>query len=287
MASTKFKWEVIMLTKEKDLIDLAVSKDNEALETLLYEVQDLIFNLSFRMLGSLKDAEEAAQEINIRIIKSLPNFRGECAFSICVYRICVNTLVNFKKSISNPPFSLESFFEDINSDLSMNNPLQSNVDESILIQEMKASCTNAMLQYLDAEERCIFILGTMFHLKSQLAGQILNISQEAYRQRLSCIKKKMAESLGEYCGLAHGKCNCRKRVYYAIQNKRLSPEYLEYTGLQMIKNKEAGKTTNLMEEPDDISGIFANLPKYKNPKSAREFIEKLIVSCQLFDKKIK
>ncbi len=35
------------------------------------------------------------------------------------------------------------------------------------------SCTNVMLQCLDTESRCIFILGTMFKVDSRIAGDIL------------------------------------------------------------------------------------------------------------------
>ena len=36
------------------------------------------------------------------------------------------------------------------------------VEKNILAEELKMSCTNVMLQCLDMESRCIFILGTMF-----------------------------------------------------------------------------------------------------------------------------
>ncbi len=48
-----------------------------------------------------------------------------------------------------------------------------------------------MLQCLDADSRCIYILGTMFR-GQPLAAEILDLSPEAYRQRLSRIRKKMA-----------------------------------------------------------------------------------------------
>ena len=64
------------------------------------------------------------------------------------------------------------------------------------------SCTNVMLQCLDGESRCIYILGTMFKADSRIAGEILGMTPEAYRQKLSRIRRKVAEFLKEYCGLA-------------------------------------------------------------------------------------
>ena len=47
--------------------------------------------------------------------------------------------------------------------------LTQDVEKSILAEELKMSCTNVMLQCLDVESRCIFILGTV---KSKWAGEI-------------------------------------------------------------------------------------------------------------------
>ena len=41
------------------LIEQAVAGDKKALETLVLGVQDLVFNLSLRMLGTFPDAEDA------------------------------------------------------------------------------------------------------------------------------------------------------------------------------------------------------------------------------------
>ena len=54
------------------------------------------------------------------------------------------------------------------------------------------------------------------------------MTPEAYRQRLSRVRKKMAEFLGQYCGAyGSGKCNCKDRVNYAIQNHRINPLQLD------------------------------------------------------------
>ena len=46
------------------------------------------------------------------------------------------------------------------------------------------------------------MLGLMFKADSRVCGEILGLTAEAYRQRLSRIRKKVAAFLGEYCGLS-------------------------------------------------------------------------------------
>lgn len=256
----------------QEIIQKAVSGDKKALEELLLNVQDLIFNLSLRMLGTIPDAEDATQEILVKIMTHLSAFRQESAFSTWVFRISVNYLMNYKKSMfSKHPLSFEFYGNDIQSGKEKDIPdLTHGVDKALLEQELKISCTNVMLQCLDARSRCIFILGTMFKVDSHVAGDILDMSPEAYRQKLSRIRRKMADFLGEYCGLSGGCCSCKNRINYAIASHRLSPDKLEYSALE--KTQLMIDFVNAMDNIDDISSIFSTFPSYKSTEKAKEFL---------------
>ena len=69
------------------LIDKATAGDKRSLETVLLSVQDLVFNLSLRMLGSFPDAEDATQDILLKVITHLSSFKKDSAFSTWVFRI--------------------------------------------------------------------------------------------------------------------------------------------------------------------------------------------------------
>lgn len=256
-----------------DLIQKATSGDKCALETVVLSVQDLVFNLSLRMLGTFPDAEDAAQDILLKVITHLSSFKGESSFSTWVFRIASNHLKNYRKHMfAKFPLSFEFYGDDIrNADIRDVPDLTQNVEQSILAEELKLSCTNVMLQCLDAESRCIFILGTMFKADSRIAGDILGITPEAYRQRLSRIRKKVADFLKEYCGeYGSGKCRCADRVNYAIQNHRIHPAQLDFTSAvprEMMEFKEA------MEEIDDISQEFSFCKTYQSPQGLKKFLE--------------
>lgn len=262
------------------LVRLAAEGDKGALEQLLTGVQDLVFNLSLRMLGTIHDAEDASQEILIRVMTNLASFRGESAFTTWVFRIAVNHLKNYRKSMfAQHPLSFEYYGEDIVSGKEKDIPdLTMGVDRNLLEQELKLSCTNVMLQCLDTDSRCIYILGTMFRVDSRLAAEILEISPEAYRQRLARIKKKMAGFLDEYCGLSSkGVCSCSKRISYAIATHRVNPEKPEYTSLE--ENTEfLQECKTAMEEIDDRSLVFSSLPAYRTTRAARQYLNEFLKS---------
>lgn len=257
----------------KHLVDQAVAGDKASLETIILSIQDLVFNLSLRMLGTFPDAEDATQDILLKIITHLSSFRGDSAFSTWVFSIAANHLKNYKKHMfAKFPLSFEFYGEDIKNGKIDDVPdLTQDVEASILAEELKLSCTNVMLQCLDAESRCIFILGTMFQVDSRIAGDILDITPEAYRQRLSRIRNKMADFLSEYCGeYGQGTCRCANRVNYAIQNHRISPGRLDFTTAVPTETMVEVKRT--MEEIDDLSQQFAFCKTYRSPESLKEFI---------------
>lgn len=265
-------------------VDKATAGDKKALETLIAGVQDMVFNLSLRMLGTFTDAEDATQDILLKMITHLSSFRGDSSFTTWVFRIAVNHLKNYKKHMFAhfaPTFAY--YGDDIeNGNLKDVPDLTQNVEKDLLAEELKMSCTNVMLQCLDAESRCIFILGTMFQIDSRIAGEILDITPEAYRQRLSRTRKKMADFLGQYCGeYGSGKCKCKDRVDYAIQNHRINPLQLDYTTAAEISVETMTDVKNAMEAIDNLSQDFSFCKPYQAPEHTKRLIQQFLDSTQL------
>lgn len=256
------------------LIDQAIAGDKQSLETLLLGVQDLVFNLSLRMLGTFQDAEDASQDILLKVMTHLSSFKRESSFSTWVFAIALNHLKNYKKHMfSRYPLNFDYYGDDIlHANLQEVPDLTQNVEKAILAEELKLSCTNVMLQCLDTESRCIFILGTMFQVDSRIAGDILGITPEAYRQRLSRVRKKMADFLKEYCGeYGQGSCHCEKRVNYAIKNHRIDPLRLDFH--HALPKEVMLDVTAAMEEIDTISQEFSFCRTYASPEKLKRFIE--------------
>ncbi len=75
---------------ENELIIKAKDGDAGAFEKLIEGYQKKVFNLAFRMLGNYDDAAETAQEVFIKIFRSLKSFREDSLFSTWVFSITKN-----------------------------------------------------------------------------------------------------------------------------------------------------------------------------------------------------
>ena len=87
-----------MADADAELVTRSQTGDPAAFEELVRQHQRMIHALTFRMTGSLADAEDLAQETFIRAYEQVGSFRGSAKFSTWLYRIAVNTCLNWRQS---------------------------------------------------------------------------------------------------------------------------------------------------------------------------------------------
>lgn len=85
------------LTESADdasLVAAAQDGDRRALDILLRRHYDRVHAVCRRIAGSSRDADDAAQEAMISIVRALPRFDGRAAFSTWIYRIATNAALD-------------------------------------------------------------------------------------------------------------------------------------------------------------------------------------------------
>jgi RNA polymerase sigma factor (sigma-70 family) len=135
--------------------------DARALERLVRAVHDRIYRLAVRMTARRPDAEDATQEILIRVITRLSTYRGEAALTTWVHRIAVNYLLDRAKSgTERLNLTFDRFAADLLDGLSAGP--SADPDAALLEREVQLACTHALLTCLDREHRVAYILGDIF-----------------------------------------------------------------------------------------------------------------------------
>jgi RNA polymerase sigma-70 factor (ECF subfamily) len=81
---------------DRNLVARASRGDVEAFTKLVRANSSLVYRVSLRMLGT-DDAQDASQEVWIRVWRNMRTFRGESAFSTWLYRITVNTCLSMRQ----------------------------------------------------------------------------------------------------------------------------------------------------------------------------------------------
>jgi RNA polymerase sigma-70 factor, ECF subfamily len=86
------------LLREADREDLAACRrgEREAFDRLVQRYQRDIYRLCYRYVNNHHDANDMAQEVFLKAYRAIDRFRGDSAFSTWLYRIAVNTCLNFR-----------------------------------------------------------------------------------------------------------------------------------------------------------------------------------------------
>ena len=75
---------------DANLVARCLEGDREALLELIRAHEKMVYGIAYRTLGDPEEARDAAQEVFLKVLESLPYFRGESKLSTWIYRIALN-----------------------------------------------------------------------------------------------------------------------------------------------------------------------------------------------------
>lgn len=202
----------------------AVAGDRAAVEQLVAALQHDVYQLALRMLWTREDAEDATQEILVRVITRLGQFDGRSRLKTWAYRVATNHLLDVKRSpVERQRLTFDEFADDLRRGIDED---ASEVELSLLVEEVKVGCTLGMLQCLDREHRLAYILGEIFELPAPEAADALAIAPPAFRKRLQRARERVETFMRGHCGLVDDEatCRCHRRTAAAVACGRVLPE---------------------------------------------------------------
>jgi RNA polymerase sigma factor (sigma-70 family) len=271
-------------TTDNKLIDEALSGNKNSLEELVYRHQAWIYNVALRMVFYPQEAEDVTQEILIKIITKLSTFRKESSFRTWVYRIVVNQVLNMKKSIGEQRHasSFEEYWKVIENTPDHELPKQEHYDVEmrVLVNEVKVSCMSGMLLCLDREQRLIYILGVIFQVTDKIGAEIMDISRDNFRQKLSRARKQIFNFMHDKCGLMNknNPCKCEKKTKVLIDVGYVNPKKLLFN-VNYVRSVEAAakeKTERLDDLMDERSQKLFRENPFQDPPDFRESIREIL-----------
>ena len=136
----------------EDLARRAVDGDRDALDRLVRDLQGDVYGLALRMLWNREDAEDATQEILVRMVTRLAQFDFRSKLKTWVYRVAVNYILDVKKSpVERLHLTFDRFAEDLAEGLSADGPMDA--ERSLLVEEVKIP--GEALAYVREQERTL------------------------------------------------------------------------------------------------------------------------------------
>jgi RNA polymerase sigma factor (sigma-70 family) len=274
----------VTASSDIELIEQAKAGSRQALEEVVKSVQDRVYGLALRMLHSPSKAEDATQEILIKVITSLDSFRGEGKFINWVLRISSNHIISFKRSQAERN---EITLADAQRHMDLNyakgwNESDSAGYQALVVEEARISCLHALLLTLSRIQRLAFILGVVFGVSSGEGAYILDTTPENFRKRLSRARHRIKEFMSANCALINSsnRCHCVRSIAW-----RREAGFMYKSGPVFATHPNHGlegpALDGYFEELDEmrrVSALFQATPRYAAPLDFKDMVRQMIDS---------
>ncbi|MGA2331985.1 MAG: RNA polymerase sigma factor [Syntrophales bacterium] len=271
-------------TTIEDLVERAKMGDKDVLEEIVRRIQDNVYGLAIRMLFIPADAEDATQEILVKVIINLGTFKGESRFDTWVYSIASNHLLTTRKCRAERWQLTFDKCVDAIEEGALDNADDAFIEaeQNLIVEETKLACVHYLLLCLKRELRLAFILGEIFGVKSPEGAKILGLTPAAYRQRLSRGKKQLMEFLVKRCGLVDPKnrCHCKTLAALHVKKRHIDPKNLLFATHACHPRRDS-QAEDLLKELDQMARaamLIRNHPDYAAPGVFVESVKGLIDS---------
>jgi RNA polymerase sigma-70 factor (ECF subfamily) len=161
--------------------------DIEAFEQIFRVYRNPVFRVAYRFTGNRDDAEDLTQEIFLKVFENIGSFRYESSFATWLYRIAVNTCMNFQRD-KKPAESL-GVTDDLGSSVS---------PEAICEWGELQRKIEAEIASLPSPLKIAFLLVVVEGMTYREASEILGLSVDALRMRVSRARQILREKLKGY-----------------------------------------------------------------------------------------
>ena len=259
-------------TEDRRLVDEIRNGSREALENLVTRHQAWIYNIALRMVYVADDAQDVTQAVLVKVLTKLSTFEGRSSFRTWLYRITVNHVLNMKRRrLEEFGWTFEQYGDGLNRapDEELPDPRSVPVDVQLLVDEARIGCSSGMLLCLDREQRLVYILGAIFGVSDAVGAELLEISRDNFRQKLSRARRDLHNFMHRQCGLINpaNPCRCAKKTQAFMKAGYVDPARLMFADKRLIRVRAVAPRVS--DALDDFDAAYAEIhrdhPFHRSP----------------------
>ncbi len=270
------------------LVQAAQEGSQKALEKLVKLHQRFIYNVALKFVRDPDAAADLSQEVLIKMITKLAQFKGKSNFRTWLYKIVITHFVKSSQRRSEQQVkSFEAYGVFLDNSYTTEEMTEEEQEQHHnKIVNIRTRCMTSMLLCLDRQQRIVFILGSIFNIKSNIAAKLLDITAENFRQQLSRAKADLFQFMDNKCGLINpsNPCRCSKKTKGFMKDGLIDEQAIQFkpelvTQINQIAPEKNSELDNLIE------GKYLSF--FKQQVYEDKDITESLVSNMLFDKDIK
>ncbi len=175
---------------DAQLIARAAGGDRAAFVTLVERHRGMVYRMAIQYAGNHHDADDIAQEVFIKVYRSLGGFRRDAQFTSWLYRIAMNACIDHGRRRS-PAFSLEGGGDDRPYQVAGDEPAP---DERAFAGEVRQA-VEAAVDRLPPRQRVIFTMRHFEGMKLTEIADALGVAEGTVKRQLHSAVHRLRHAL--------------------------------------------------------------------------------------------
>lgn len=172
----------------EELIDSILNGNHRDYEQLIKKYQPNVFRVAMGLLHSKEDAEEITQDVFVKVYQSISTYSGKSAFSTWLYRITINTSLNFLKKKKRNRFwtGLSQLLQVAAKDKQA---------ETLMVEKSDSAIIRQAIYALPEKQQLAFVLTKYEELPQKQVAEIMHTSEGAVEQLVIRAKNNLRNKL--------------------------------------------------------------------------------------------
>ena len=181
-----------MTSPDTDLISRAAAGDGAAFQALVERHRSMVYRVAYQFAGNHHDAEDIAQEVFIKVYRSLDRFRQDAQLSSWMYRIVMNACIDHRRRhfpAGAAPFGEEAEHRMLNTPEETPGP-----EERTYAGELGAALESAIAE-LPKGQRIVFVMRHHQGLKLCEIAESLGLAEGTVKRQLHAAVHRLRQAL--------------------------------------------------------------------------------------------
>ena len=233
---------------DNELVAIAGRGDHKAAGILFGRHTGFVLRLVKQLGRNAAEAEDAAQDIWAIVWEHLPQFKQQSSFTTWLYRITVNhVLQQVRRERSHQRQQVFTETEDCIA------------EETIFPDNFLNDYFSGVLLCLSDEQRMTLVLADIFRMDHQAAAQVLKITPDNYRQKLSRSRKDLRNWMAGKCSLLKSgqACQCPRKKQCFIEDGRVDAQTGKFDTARIRKVQQY--IASQLQEADHAAILHAQI----------------------------
>jgi RNA polymerase sigma-70 factor (ECF subfamily) len=182
---------------EDELVNRFQNGEIEAFNPLVLKYQKKVYNLIYQQIRDRETAKDISQEVFLKAFKALPNFKGGSAFYSWIYRIAINSSIDFQRRRNRSRvLTFEELPPDADDVLRMSDAHPS--PEKLLEEKELGRIIRKAVRKLPPGQRRVFNLRHRRELAIKEIAVLLNRSEGTIKTHLHHAHRRLQDMLLPY-----------------------------------------------------------------------------------------